>query len=469
VAAAIGTALGVGGAVTLSAWMPLGTAALYEAAPGVDVDPLVLGPGAVLVPLAVFATAVVAGWRALRRDRGTGARRSAVAVAAGRWGLPVPVTVGLRFALEPGRGPTAAPVRPALLSAVVGVLGIIAAATLSAGVSDAAEHPERFGQTFQGLVVFGFGGQDIGPAGPALAAIAADPDVVGIDDMRLSAADSGGLSVPAFSYDPAGGVPIVLTDGAPPAGPAEVVLAPATAARLDAAVGATVPLAGDAGSAALRVSGIGFVPDTLYNDYDTGAWVTPGGYDRLFTGFKQHGALLVLRPGVDPGAVLPRLQGVAAAAAGKPALLVFPPEPPQQLAEIDNIRVLPVALGACLALLGVGAVGHALAAGVRRRRHDLAVLRALGMTRRQTRAVVLTQAFVLAAVGLAAGVPLGVALGRVLWRLVAAIAPLQFRAPDVSVVLLLAVPVALAVVAALAVRPGRRAARLRVGELLRTE
>jgi NhaP-type Na+/H+ or K+/H+ antiporter len=91
------------------------------------------------------------------------------------------------------------------------------------------------------------------------------------------------------------------------------------------------------------------------------------------------------------------------------------------------------------------------------------------MTRRQTRAVVLTQAFVLAAVGLAAGVPLGVALGRVLWRLVAAIAPLQFRAPDVSVVLLLAVPVALAVVAALAVRPGRRAARLRVGELLRTE
>jgi hypothetical protein len=63
---------------------------------------------------------------------------------------------------------------------------------------------------------------------------------------------------------------------------------------------------------------------------------------------------------------------------------------------------LPLALGLFLMLLAVGAVGavgaagHALATAVRRRRHDLAVLRVLG-TCRQSRGVVVTQASVLAA------------------------------------------------------------------------
>ena len=40
--------------------------------------------------------------------------------------------------------------------------------------------------------------------------------------------------------------------------------------------------------------------------------------------------------------------------------------------------MLPLALSAFLALLAIGAVGHALSIAVRRRRHELAVLRALG-------------------------------------------------------------------------------------------
>ena len=78
--------------------------------------------------------------------------------------------------------------------------------------------------------------------------------------------------------------------------------------------------------------------------------------------------------------------------------------------------MLPLALGAFLALLAIGAVGHALSIAVRRRRHELAVLRALGLTRRQSRLVIATQASLLAVIGLAFGIPLGVALGRTLWR-----------------------------------------------------
>src|SRR5467141_5373740 len=94
-----------------------------------------------------------------------------------------------------------------------------------------------------------------------------------------------------------------------------------------------------------------------------------------------------------------------------------------------DVAVLPLVLSGFLALLAFGAVGHALAVAGRRRRNELAVLRVLGMTRRQSRMVVTTQATVLALIGLAFGVPLGIALGRTLWRAVADGTPLAYHPP----------------------------------------
>lgn len=117
--------------------------------------------------------------------------------------------------------------------------------------------------------------------------------------------------------------------------------------------------------------------------------------------------------------------------------------------------MLPVVLGGFLALLSVGAVGHALATAVRRRRHDVAVLRALGMTRWQSRGVVVTQATVLAGVGLLFGVPLGLALGRTLWRVVADSTPLLYAPPVALWALVLIVPGVLLMANLLAAWPGR--------------
>ena len=145
-------------------------------------------------------------------------------------------------------------------------------------------------------------------------------------------------------------------------------------------------------------------------------------YGQLFVGahyaFKFHVAEVALRPGATVQAVAHRLDAAAAANGGQ-AFQFGPPAPPTELQLIKDVAVLPLLLGAFLALLAVGAVGHALAIAVRRRRHELAVLRALGMTRRQARAVVATQASVLAVIGLVFGVPLGLALGRTVWRVVA--------------------------------------------------
>jgi putative ABC transport system permease protein len=170
--------------------------------------------------------------------------------------------------------------------------------------------------------------------------------------------------------------------------------------------------------------------------------VTGRGYDALFSGFKEHGGLIGLRPGTDPAGVLPRLEKLAARAAGGRPVLIITPFVPRQLGEIADIRLLPIALGGFLILLAIGAVGHALMTAVWRRSRDIAILRAI---------------------------PLGLAAGRTLWRVTAGIIPLYYQAPMARGTLLLIGPAVLACGLLLALIPGHRAARLHAGPLLREE
>jgi ABC-type lipoprotein release transport system permease subunit len=475
-AAIAGTTVGVAGAVAASPWMPIGAASIVEPHPGLDVGWLVLGVGWVIAPLLVLGGSAAAAASVLAaRRRYVPARRSAVAGTTARAGLPVPVVIGARFALEPGRGRSAVPVRPALLGAVTGVLGVLAAFTFSAGVSDAVAHPERFGQTWQLGAFLGYNGHDFGPASHVLRAAAADRDVIGVDDARVAGAQSGQFSVESFSYDPVARkrLAVVLTDGRMPARQDEIVLGPTTAQELHAATGSTVRLTGGVTRRALRVTGIGFVPEGPHNGYDQGAWLTPAGFHWLFAGthyaFKFHLAAVALRPGANVQAVARRLDATAAAIKGGRAFPFDPQPPPSAVLEVKDLQLLPLALSAFLALLAIGAVGHALSTAVSRRRHDLAVLRALGMTRRQAQMVIATQASVLAVIGLAFGIPIGFALGRFLWRGAADLTPLAYHPPLAVWALLLIGPVALLAANTMAVWPERRTARLRAGQVLRTE
>ncbi|WP_062442838.1 FtsX-like permease family protein [Herbidospora daliensis] len=257
---------------------------------------------------------------------------------------------------------------------------------------------------------------------------------------------------------------MVTLEGAVPEKTGEVMLAPHSARDLGAGPGDTLAFTG-ARSATLRVTGIGFVPEASHNTYASGGWVTDGTWDSMFDTFKTHSVLIAVRPGADPAA----LRGRVAAAYGDRRALIEPVEPPFRLSELRQHRALPIALAAFLALLGVGAVGHALATAVRRRACDLAVLRALGLTRRQARLVVVTQASVLAVAGLAFGVPLGLAAGRAVWRVTADATPLLYVPPLAVGALLLVGPLALLIANLLAAWPGRTAARLPAGLLLRAE
>jgi len=472
-----GATLGLAGAIVASRWMPIGLASIAEPRPGIDVDWVVLGPGWVIVPLLTLAGAAAAAAAALSAGRRRAPqRRSAVAAGAAAANFPVPMVVGARFALEPGRGRSTVPVRSAMVGAVVGVLGVLAAFTFSAGVSDAASHPVRFGQTWQLTTFFGYNGQDFGPASRVLRAVAADRDVTAVDDARIGGAQSGQVSIESFTYAPVGGKrpAVVLTSGRMPASPDEIVLAPTTAQEMHATTGSVVHLTGGTPTRkAVRVTGIGFVPPGPHNGYADGAWLTPAGYDRIFKGahpgFKFHAATVSLRAGVNVQAAARRLDAVAAAIPGGKAFTFTPPAPIPEVQEIQDLELLPVALSAFLALLAISAVGYALSMAVRRRRHDLAVLRALGITRRQARLVVTTQASLLAVIGLAFGIPLGIALGRVIWRTVAGFTPLAYHPPLALLALLLIGPIALLAANALAAWPQHRAARLHSAHVLRSE
>ena len=475
-AALAGASLGVLLAVIASNWMPIGAASLLEPHPGISADWAILVPGWIAVPILVLIRSVAAAYSAVAVGREHGAaRRSVITSAAMSAGAPVPMLIGTRFALEPGRGRSALPVRPALVGAVAGVLGVLAAFTFSAGVSDAAANPARFGQTEQLVGFVGFNGQNFGPVDKLAHALAASHDVTGLDDARSAVAQSGQVSITTYTYAPVGGkrMRVVLTAGRMPVGPDEIVLAPTTANELHAAPGSDIPLVGGKHPVTVTVTGLGFVPEGPHNEYDSGAWITPAGYDNLFHdalySFKFRGLLISLAQGVSTPAGIKDLNAISRSVLHGHSPGFTKPQLPQAILEVRDVAVLPFALGAFLALLALGAVGHALATAVRRRRHELAVFRALGITRTQSRLVVTTQASLLAAIGLAFGVPLGVVLGRVTWRLVANATPLFYHPPLAVIAVALVGPLALLVANLLAAWPGHRAARLHSAQILRAE
>src|SRR4029077_18569066 len=103
--------------------------------------------------------------------------------------------------------------------------------------------------------------------------------------------------------------------------------------------------------------------------------------------------------------------------------LAYEPPPVPDVSNLANVRRLPYLLAGFLMLLGLGAAAHALLTVSRRRRKELAVLRAIGLTPGQTGASVAWQAVVVAGIAVAIGVPLGLIAGQQAWRRVAEAVP----------------------------------------------
>jgi putative ABC transport system permease protein len=121
-------------------------------------------------------------------------------------------------------------------------------------------------------------------------------------------------------------------------------------------------------------------------------------------------------------------------------------------------------LAIVIALMGIA---NTLSLSIHERTRELGLLRAVGQTRRQTRAMVRGEALIVALFGTVGGLGLGVFLG---WALVSALASeglTSFAVPTLPVAVVLALGALAGVVAA--VRPARRAARMDVLAAIATE
>ncbi len=504
----VGSLLASAVAVALSPLAPLGPVRPFYPDRGVAFDWTVLAIGVAVLVAVLGAAAVVLAYRgtparAARRARGASPVASKTVQAVASTGLPVPTLVGVRFALERGRGRTAVPVRSTLLGAALAVALVVATLTFGSGLQSLVSRPALYGWNFTYLL----NASNTTPP-RALHLLDRDPDVTAWDGYDYNVADIDGLGVPfLFEYGhsttKAPLSPPVLTGHAVD-GSHQIVLGAATLAQLHKHLGDTVavsygtPQDGDTyvrptpyvvvGTATLPAVGYSSIIDD-HTSMGTGAVIAVSGLPKAFQEATQSSnpaldgpnmVFVQLRPGASAAAGRAGLQRVADAADRELAaapdgagsgdyVTVLGVQRPAEIVNYGTIGVTPALMAAALAAAAIVALGLTLTASVRRRRRELALLKSLGFTHGQLAAAVAWQASVSSAIGIVIGVPVGIAAGRTLWTLFAheIYAVAQPTVPVLWVVLVALGTLALAnVVAAV---PGRMAARTPTALLLRAE
>ena len=451
-------------AYLISPLAPIGAARIAEPAPGLAIDAAVLVAGGAVTAAFVLLVAVVPAWRASSAPVDERSPRSSrVGTFLARAGVPLTGVAGVRMALEPGRGPTAVPVRSTLVSAVIGIAAVAAALTITASADRLLTTPRLYGQNWDAQIG---NGNVPGYSREFTAGLRADRSIGELAAGTVRDSRLDGRPTAVFGLEAIRG-PLSLTvlEGRAPAAPDEILLGSTAAAALDARVGDTVEgrLAGRARP--VRVVGHAVLPEVGFTAISPvglgeGAVMTFEGLKRFDPTARPQVFVLDVAPGADRAATLARLERDAAA---------IVPSRPAEVGNWGRVSSFPYLLAGVVAVGAAGVLAHALVTSIRRRRRDLAILKALGLERRQLAAMVAWQATTIAAVGLLIGVPLGVGIGRFAWNILAAdlgVVP-EVVAPVVAGLLL--VPGALLLANLVALPLGRVAARTRPAAVLRAE
>jgi hypothetical protein len=455
------------GAVAASPLFPVGVARRADPDVGFHVDAVVLGVGTLVLLATVLATTALGTWRihAAQAARHAVAppRRSWPGDVSARLSRAPSMSTGARMALERGRGGRAVPIRAALLGVVLSVAGVCAGLVFVTNLDDLAGTASRYGAPWDVAVADLTANE---PCGADDHGLHDDPAVEAAAEVCSIDLEVEGHSVRATSFRAISGDPIepTVVEGRAPVSAHEVGLGVQTLRALHRRIGDVVKVRRGTRMERLTIVGTVVLPTLgAPQPLADGAALTAEGLapfddQSLFT--RSFAALL--RPGASIADLAFRL--APSSELGRPSA----PRPPVEVQRVRQVRAFPLALGALVAVLGLAAVAHALLTGVRRRRRELALLVALGFTRRQVRGAVAWQASTLAAVGLLVGAPAGIIVGRAAWR---AVADALGVAPGVAVpaMVVLVVPAALVAVNVIAVLPARAASRAPLAVALRTE
>ena len=440
VVAAAATAL----AATLG---PFGVAgrAPWPSGPRLDV-PVALA-GAVLLVGCVLASAALAV-----RSRPVAGR--SVRTTFGPGVVPRVATTFLGQSLRRSGGS----VLTAVLASAVALAALGTATAVAASLDRVVDEPRRFGAPFDALVPAVSGVDSVGGSdGVVAATVYVGGDMrIGDEDVWIQAAgEIEGLAQ----------VPPVVLEGRAPATEGEIALAPLTLDGLGLALGDPVEIqTAEGGLASFDVVGVAPITDGYEPNVGYGGLVTVDGLGRLDRAALTNSGDIAVQVTDGPGreAALQALVDIH-----PQAYVPFPV--PASLGNARRVTALPVLIALGGAVVALATFVHALLLATRIRRQDLAVLRVLGLVRRQSFVVVTTMAGALGLLAAGLGVFFGLMGGVWGWDLAA-----RTFGVDPEVVLPLpalagAAAGLVAVTVLAAVWPARRASTLGPAQALRTD
>ncbi len=485
--AVLGSATSVLIAGLVSPLTPIGLARIAEPHPGFAVDGLVMGLGAVGVVLVSLLIAAVPAWRAtgraaVRDDDRQDLHTSTLAGLAARRAASPAVGVGVRMALEPGRGRTAVPVRSAIFGATLATATLVASLIFWSSLDHLVTTPRLSGYAwdmFTAVPEESPGHVVAGGAAAIESVLRSDPAVAGFSRGGFVNMQVAGKSVFAVITGGSGPASPIIADGRAPSGPREIALGRASMTEAGVTIGQNVMVSAvDADhqtpTRAMRVVGEAIIPAAPFGDTPVGEGgvitldgaeyldpATLGNERAVATGLPF---LIRFRPGVDSAGAFARLQ-----AKFPPNSFSVASQHRGDITTLGRITRVPLALALLLGLIALGTLAQTLVTSVRARRRDLAVLKALGFSRTQVRAAIAWQASALVVVALVVGLPVGILAGRWVWR-VFADGIYVVPAPTFSLLAIACVvPATLIVANLIAAFPARTAARTRPAVVLRSE
>jgi ABC-type lipoprotein release transport system permease subunit len=450
-------------AILMSPLMPFGLARVAELDHGFHVDPLVVGLGVLCVVVGVVALRFVAAWRlSAAGASGRVHRPSPVRRVLAHGRLAPSADMGVRFALDPGRGESTSAVWTTVLGATMTIALLAGLWSFQTSLEHMLDTPRLYGWNWS-----------VKSGAPALPDVSAalvpafshDPVIAAFASGTVTQAELGLERVDVMGMQQRQGrVAPTVIEGRLPRDPSEVMLGTRTLERAGLQLGDIAVLRLGNTAAGLRIVGRALFPE--FGDaggLGNGVYMTFNGMRRMLPEARQNVFLLRYRDGTDASSETAHLR---AALDPLPTRSSGEPRGVQALSDISG---LPALLGGVLALLAAATLAHTLISSVRRRRRDLAVLRTMGFVRRQVWWSVYWQTATLVGLALVIGIPLGALLGRFAWNVFAedlgAIAePRIAWGPFLALV-----PVAFVLALLVATAPAWLAARERPCAALRTE
>lgn len=370
--------------------------------------------------------------------------------------------------------------RSAIVGAAIALTIVGATTTFASSLRTLVSNPPLYGWNWDAAINGGGGVGDLPSA--LFAPLKKDKDLAATSNAYFATLLIDGVQVPVMGEDPGAPIQPPLLSGHGLDAANQIVLGTSTLQKLHKSIGDTVVVASSSSKRTpLTIVGTATLPafgqsGENHLEMGTGAVLNY----TLIPLFERD--VYDLPPG--PNAVLLRYRAGVSEAQGDRSILqavsivsgggatgnlVQNVQRPAEIVDYRSLGDTPVELGAVLCGGALVALGLTLLSSVRRRRRDIALLKALGFSRRQVVAAIAVQSTIAVGLGAVIGIPVGIIVGRSLWTFFAnAIHAVPRVVVPTSTLIFIAVA-ALVLANLIAALPARLAASTSPAILLRAE